>query len=420
MPADAGITAVFTADGHLSGSAGCNDYNATYTFDESGSMTVGPLGTTRKACPDAIMSLENSYLDALQGTSEWAIGGGVLTLTGTGGTVLSYAGPKGIEGSWTLLSIGGAQVPNDHHRHRRLRQRRHGQRQRRLQRLQRHLQRCEGDSLSVSELSVTRKACDLTISGIETLFLDATPGGLQLQHRQRPADHRHAPGLRGRRRRRPRQAAHPSPAPHRCRAAGLCPARVPPSADSIVGRRWQLVELGGSPIPAGITDVTITFAADGTVTGNGGCNDFSGTYTLYGTKLTMAVTAARRRRATAAVSAMEQSVIPALAYIDSATLTDGQLTLASTLAQLEVGLRNEALRRIRGPPATAAGQPPGMDTSKSDGQSLPVSSQWPVAGSWAMPLSHAPDSSSAGFGSSRSDPSSTPVMWPSLGSMRMM
>ncbi len=50
------------------------------------------------------------------------------------------------------------------------------------------------------------------------------------------------------------------------------------SSDSVVGPTWRLVTLG-SDLPAG-PEATITFGADGRVSGTTGCNRFSGTYEL--------------------------------------------------------------------------------------------------------------------------------------------
>jgi heat shock protein HslJ len=73
------LTATFGADGRLSGSAGCNTYTGTYTVDGS-SMSIGPLATTRIACPEPIMQQENAYLAALAATSQFMLTPDRLTL----------------------------------------------------------------------------------------------------------------------------------------------------------------------------------------------------------------------------------------------------------------------------------------------------------------------------------------------------
>jgi heat shock protein HslJ len=69
-PALPGVTAVF--DGQkLSGNAGCNDYNATYTLD-NGRLKLGPIAVTQKACatPEGVMEQEQAYLALLQAADE--------------------------------------------------------------------------------------------------------------------------------------------------------------------------------------------------------------------------------------------------------------------------------------------------------------------------------------------------------------
>ena len=60
------ITAMFQG-GNLTGSAGCNNYNATYekTGDQ---LKLGPIAATEKACaePAGVMEQETAYLSKLQ------------------------------------------------------------------------------------------------------------------------------------------------------------------------------------------------------------------------------------------------------------------------------------------------------------------------------------------------------------------
>lgn len=84
-------TIAFGADGTVSGSAGCNTFNGTYTFDGH-AITFGPLATTRMACADDVMATEDAYLDALDGASSWSIGeDGLLVLDGTAALTFSPA-----------------------------------------------------------------------------------------------------------------------------------------------------------------------------------------------------------------------------------------------------------------------------------------------------------------------------------------
>ena len=65
VPVDAGIWVEFSIDGSINGHAGCNTFFGSLTQTDSG-IEVGPLGSTRMACPEPIMSRESAFLSALQ------------------------------------------------------------------------------------------------------------------------------------------------------------------------------------------------------------------------------------------------------------------------------------------------------------------------------------------------------------------
>ena len=71
----------FGTDGTVSGSAGCNTYNGTYTLDGS-SIKFGPLASTKMACPVADMAVETAFLAGLAGATSWSIQALFLTLEG--------------------------------------------------------------------------------------------------------------------------------------------------------------------------------------------------------------------------------------------------------------------------------------------------------------------------------------------------
>jgi heat shock protein HslJ len=76
-----------------------------------------------------------------------------------------------------------------------------------------------------------------------------------------------------------------------CTSGGASPSATPPVADKpLEGTPWQLVEYVGAAggvvtVPATVT-VTATFEG-GTVSGNGGCNNYSAPYTVDGAKLSI-------------------------------------------------------------------------------------------------------------------------------------
>ncbi|MGH3043937.1 MAG: META domain-containing protein, partial [Gaiellaceae bacterium] len=86
------ITASFAEDGALSGSAGCNTYNSTYTTD-GGTIEIAEPSSTRMACPEpeGVMDQEAAYLAALPTVVGFRVERGVLELLNAeGSAVVSY------------------------------------------------------------------------------------------------------------------------------------------------------------------------------------------------------------------------------------------------------------------------------------------------------------------------------------------
>jgi len=82
-----------TADlvkGELTGSAGCNNYFASYELDGQ-ALTIGPAGATRKMCgaPEGIMEQEQAYLSILESVTGYRSQGSQLELLGTEGAALA-------------------------------------------------------------------------------------------------------------------------------------------------------------------------------------------------------------------------------------------------------------------------------------------------------------------------------------------
>ena len=67
------------ADGKVSGNAGCNTFHGTYTSHD-GTIEVGPLATSRRACEESLMTQEREFLAALASAVKWSIDGNVLDM----------------------------------------------------------------------------------------------------------------------------------------------------------------------------------------------------------------------------------------------------------------------------------------------------------------------------------------------------
>jgi heat shock protein HslJ len=85
------ITAVFTEDGSVAGSAGCNRYFASYT-NTGTSMSIGAAGSTKMYCTGlGVMQQESTYLASLTRTAAFTLTGNRLSLAdGNGTTLLSF------------------------------------------------------------------------------------------------------------------------------------------------------------------------------------------------------------------------------------------------------------------------------------------------------------------------------------------
>jgi heat shock protein HslJ len=77
---DAEITLVFTPDGRVAGSGGCNRYFSAVELGAPGEFALGPVGSTMMACPEMTLALEQQYLRALQGARRYRIAGDRLEL----------------------------------------------------------------------------------------------------------------------------------------------------------------------------------------------------------------------------------------------------------------------------------------------------------------------------------------------------
>jgi heat shock protein HslJ len=81
------VTAEFTADGTVSGSAGCNRYSGSYAWTGD-QLSFSPLASTKMACANDVMVQEGAFLASMQGVGTFAIEGAQLTLMDMSGVLL--------------------------------------------------------------------------------------------------------------------------------------------------------------------------------------------------------------------------------------------------------------------------------------------------------------------------------------------
>jgi heat shock protein HslJ len=99
----------------------------------------------------------------------------------------------------------------------------------------------------------------------------------------------------------------------------------PPSAADLEGA-WLLEDLGGR----GVVDMvrtTLEFTADGRVSGSGGCNRFTGSYTLDGDTLGVGPLASTKMMCPEAVMAQEDGFFQALGDVDQVAVSGSFLVI---------------------------------------------------------------------------------------------
>ncbi|MDQ2780823.1 MAG: META domain-containing protein [Pseudomonadota bacterium] len=85
---DSHATLLFTADGRLAGSAGCNRIIGSYQ-SQGTQLKIEPAGTTMMACPPALMNQERKLLTLLPQIKRYRIDdtGGLMLTTADGQTI---------------------------------------------------------------------------------------------------------------------------------------------------------------------------------------------------------------------------------------------------------------------------------------------------------------------------------------------
>lgn len=81
------VTITFNEDGTVSGKSACNTYNGSFTTDDAGAVTFGPLATTMMACEDALMQIETEFNAAMGKVATYQIEGNNLTLRDADGAM---------------------------------------------------------------------------------------------------------------------------------------------------------------------------------------------------------------------------------------------------------------------------------------------------------------------------------------------
>lgn len=129
-------------------------------------------------------------------------------------------------------------------------------------------------------------------------------------------------------------------------ADGAVLASFVAQSQSLAGTTWRAVGINnGNGAVASVvaaSSVTITFGADGSVSGDAGCNRYRSTYQSDGTSLRLAPAAATRRLCVAPeVMTQEQAFLRALESVATMRLEGDRLELRTATGALALSLQRE-------------------------------------------------------------------------------
>jgi len=95
VPVDV-VSTIELADGQASGNGGCNGFSAAYDLDGA-VLAFDIVISTKMACPEPAMAVENALFTQLDAVAGWYSDGGSLTFVGADGQVLAHFVPVTVE-----------------------------------------------------------------------------------------------------------------------------------------------------------------------------------------------------------------------------------------------------------------------------------------------------------------------------------
>ena len=332
VPGDPAITATFASDGTLSGSGGCNGYSATWASTDGVSLTVTDLLATFAACSDDVDARESSYFALIQAAETWSLDGSAVIVTTNDGATLVFGDVAetpdtlALVGDWTLGTVDGEAPPagmvvslslgadgtltgvacNTYNA---------------------SYTATQSGDLTIDPIIATRMSCGDEQDAFEATYLDglqgATGWGTQIGRLT----------IFG--------------------AAELVFGDGSAADATLTGQEWSLASIGGAPIPG--SGITAAFGEDGTVTGSGGCNRYTGPYTADGETLSVGPLASTRMSCGAVADDLERTYLGALELATGFAISGTRLV---DLAEQWRGARVRRVVRTRGTDRDARGREP--------------------------------------------------------------
>lgn len=324
------LTLNFGADGRVSGSAGCNSFTGTFESAD-GTLKIGPLASTRMLCsePAGIMEQEAQYLTALQNSATYEIVNGALTIRDTAGAMQvvanTAAAPAGLAGTaWDVISINNGN--------------------------QAVVTLITGTSATLNfgtdnhvsgtggcnTFGGTYESSDGTLKigqVVSTMMFCDEPKGTSEQEQQYLAALQKAATY---------EISGSTLTIRDAEGAMQVVATVSTAPTSLGGTAWQVTNINnGKQAVVGVlegTELTLDFSADGQVSGNGGCNTFSGTYESGEGTIKISTLASTLKLCTepAGVSDQEAQYLAALQKAATYDITNSVLTIRDAEGAMQV------------------------------------------------------------------------------------
>ena len=296
---DITVTLNFAA-GKAAGSDGCNRYTTSYTADGTAIKFNQPLATTMMACPEPIMKQATAYQQALGQASTYKADAKQLTLYDASGKELATFAAQSNElggtswivtgynnGKQAVVSVAlGTEITANFGADGKLT----------------GSAGCnnytagyqtDGNKIAIGPAATTRMACEQAVMDQETQYLAALATAATYRIDGNRMELRTADGAMA--------------ATFEKAAAGS--AALPGSSWVVTGynngRQAVVSTLAG-------TDLTANFGADGTLSGNGGCTEYSATYQIEGDKISIGPAATTRKMCEQAEMDQETQYLTAL------------------------------------------------------------------------------------------------------------
>jgi heat shock protein HslJ len=311
---DTTVTLNFVA-GRVAGTDGCNNYSGAYTADGTNIKFSQPMAATMMACPDPIMKQATAYMLALSQAATYKADARQLSLSDASGKELatfaaqstSLPGTSWIvtgynNGKQAVVSVmtgteltanfgadgqltGSAGCNNYTAGY-----------------------QTDGNKISIGPAATTRKACEQAVMDQETQYLAALATAATYRIDGNKLELRTADDALA--------------ATFQKAAVG---SRALPGSAWIVtgynnGKQAVVSTLAG-------TDLTANFGADGTLSGSGGCNEYSAAYKIDEDKISIGPAATTRKACEQAIMDQETQYLAALSTAATYRVDSSQLEL---------------------------------------------------------------------------------------------